>query len=117
MDNENKIFDEEGAESAEPSVVVTKSKKSFLKPLIISASILLALAIVGVAAYAVLAQFLLFPNFATALGNTLESKLDIGTEFDVGKLIDACHHKRHVGHAGSSHHGSCSADRRRQDHS
>lgn len=88
MDNENKIFDEETAESAEPAVVVTKSKKSFLKPLIISVSILLALAIVGVAAYAVLAHFLLFPNFATALGNTLESKLDIGTEFDIAKLID-----------------------------
>lgn len=88
MNRDNKDISEENAESTEPAVVVTKSKKIFLKPLIISASILLALAIVGVAAYAVLAHFVLFPNFATALGNTLESKLDIGTEFDIAKLID-----------------------------
>ena len=87
MDNENKNINEENV-TEEPAVVVEKKKKRFIKPLIICVSILVALAIVGVAVYAVLAQFVLFPSFASALGNTLEAKLDIGTEFRVDKLID-----------------------------
>ena len=87
MDNENKNINEENV-TEEPAVVVEKKKKRFIKPLIICMSILVALAIVGVAVYAVLAQFVLFPSFASALGNTLEAKLDIGTEFRVDKLID-----------------------------
>lgn len=94
MENENNNINEYNATeeivpvTEEPTVVVVKKKKRFVKPLIICASILVVLAIVGVAVYAVLTQFLLFPNFASALGNTLESKLDIGTEFRVDKLID-----------------------------
>ena len=87
MDNENKNINEENV-TEEPAVVVEKKKRRFIKPLIICVSILVALAIVGVAVYAVLAQFVLFPSFASALGNTLEAKLDIGTEFRVDKLID-----------------------------
>ena len=80
--------DENNNLNKEPAVSVVKKAVRFPKPLIICAAILLALVLIGSVAYAALAHFILFPNFASALGNTLESKLDIGTEFRIDKLID-----------------------------
>lgn len=65
-----------------------KRKKKFVKPLVICSSILLVLAVLAIAAYALLSYFVLFPNFASALGNTFESKLDIGTEFKLSDMLD-----------------------------
>jgi hypothetical protein len=109
MDNENKNINEENVgeeavnetpvtnnasqENEEPEIIESatpkkRKKKRFLKPLVICTSILLVLVILAGAAYAVLAHFVLFPDFAMAMGNTLKSKLDIGTEFDFLKLVD-----------------------------
>lgn len=98
MSEENKNFNEENIEentaeqgsrdSEEPKVTVARKKRCVAKLAVICASIILLLALIGAAAYTALSYFVLFPSFTAALGNTLESKLDIGSEFKLSDLLD-----------------------------
>lgn len=63
--------------------------KTLAKILIAVLSFLVVLSLVATASYAAVSNYVLFPDFDDALANSLENKLDFGTEFDFAALENA----------------------------
>ena len=65
-----------------------KVNKKVIKWVAIVLAILIGISAIGVGTVAALNNFLFFPDADEALENALESKIDLGTKFDISDLLD-----------------------------